>query len=132
MLDRPSAEELRAGIPWVDGHADVWRLFADARVLVVDDWFETGSQFRTHVRVRCLAMDPARVRLAVPDDPGLLDRLVAALARQGEPAIAVARARTAVLTFEAPTAELMLRSRVLQALEDVVGDDWQGLVEQVG
>jgi hypothetical protein len=77
-------------------------------------------------------MDPARVRLAVPDDPGLLDRLAAALARQGEPAISVARARTAVLTFEAPTAELMLRSRVLQALEDVVGEDWQGLVEQVG
>jgi DNA-binding response OmpR family regulator len=77
-------------------------------------------------------MEPARVRLAVPDDPRLLDRLVAALARQGEPVISVARGDTAVLTFEAPTAELMLRSRVLQAFEDIVGDDWQGLVEPVG
>jgi adenine phosphoribosyltransferase len=30
MSGRPSVDELRAGIPWVDGHADVWRLFADA------------------------------------------------------------------------------------------------------
>jgi adenine phosphoribosyltransferase len=29
MLGPPSAEELRAAIPWVGGHADVWRLFAD-------------------------------------------------------------------------------------------------------
>jgi hypothetical protein len=77
-------------------------------------------------------MEPARVRLAVPDDPALLDRLVAALARQGEPAISVARGSTTVLTFEAATAELMLRSRVLQAFEDIAGDDWQGLVEPVG
>jgi adenine phosphoribosyltransferase len=28
MLGPPSTEELRAGIPWVEGHADVWRLFA--------------------------------------------------------------------------------------------------------
>jgi hypothetical protein len=77
-------------------------------------------------------MEPARVRLALPDDPALLDRLAAALALQGEPAISVARARTTVLTFEAATAELMLRSRVLQALEAVAGDDWQGLVEPVG
>lgn len=77
-------------------------------------------------------MEPARVRLAVPDDPGLLERLAAALARQGEPAISVARGKTAVLTFESATAELMLRSRVLQALEDVVGDDWQGVVDPIG
>src|SRR5215207_9173680 len=32
MLDPPTAQELRAGIPWVDGHANVWRLSAD-RVL---------------------------------------------------------------------------------------------------
>jgi adenine phosphoribosyltransferase len=29
MLRPPSVEELRAVIQWVDGHADVWRLFAD-------------------------------------------------------------------------------------------------------
>jgi adenine phosphoribosyltransferase len=29
MLDPPTSQELRASIPWVDGHADVWRLFAD-------------------------------------------------------------------------------------------------------
>lgn len=32
MSGRPSADELRAAIPWVEGHADVWCLFAD-RVL---------------------------------------------------------------------------------------------------
>jgi hypothetical protein len=26
----PSVDELRAAIPWVDGDANVWRLFADA------------------------------------------------------------------------------------------------------
>jgi adenine phosphoribosyltransferase len=29
MSRSPSTEELRAAIPWVGGHADVWRLFAD-------------------------------------------------------------------------------------------------------
>jgi adenine phosphoribosyltransferase len=29
MRDAPTSAELRAAIPWVDGHADVWRLFAD-------------------------------------------------------------------------------------------------------
>jgi hypothetical protein len=77
-------------------------------------------------------MEPARVRLALPDDPALLDRLSAAIARQGEPAIRIARGGTTVLTFEAATAELMLRSRVMQALEAIAGDDWQGMVEPVG
>lgn len=77
-------------------------------------------------------MEPARVRLAVPDDPGLLERLAATLARQGAPAISMARGKTAVLTFESPTAELMLRSRVLHALEEVVGEDWQGVVDPIG
>jgi hypothetical protein len=78
------------------------------------------------------AMEPARLRLALPDDPALIDRLAAALARQGDPAISVARGRTAVLTFEAKTGDMMLRSRVIQALEDVAGGGWQGLVEPVG
>jgi hypothetical protein len=77
-------------------------------------------------------MEPARLRLALPDDPALLDRLTAALARQGDPAISVARGGTAVLTFEAKTGDMMLRSRVIQALEDAAGGGWQGLVEPVG
>jgi hypothetical protein len=77
-------------------------------------------------------MEPARLRLALADDPLLLDRLAAALARQGEPSISVTMGRTAVLTFEAATAEMMLRARVIQALEDVAGDRWQDLIERVG
>jgi hypothetical protein len=77
-------------------------------------------------------MEPARLRLALPDDPALLDRLIAALAGQGDPAISVARGRTAVLTFEARTGDMMLRSRVIQALEDAAGGGWQGFVEPVG
>jgi hypothetical protein len=77
-------------------------------------------------------MEPARLRLALPDDPALLERLIAALAGQGAPAISVARGRTAVLTFEARTGDMMLRSRVIQALEDAAGGGWQGLVEPVG
>jgi adenine phosphoribosyltransferase len=33
MTAGPSVEELRVGIPWVDGHADVWHLFANATLL---------------------------------------------------------------------------------------------------
>jgi hypothetical protein len=77
-------------------------------------------------------MASVRMRLAVPDEPELLDRLAAALAAQGEPAISVARGRTAVLTFEAATGEMMLRSRVIHALEEAAGGGWQGLVEPVG
>jgi adenine phosphoribosyltransferase len=33
MADAPSAEELRAAIPWIDGHADVWALLGDAALL---------------------------------------------------------------------------------------------------
>jgi adenine phosphoribosyltransferase len=32
VTQRPTTQELRAGIAWVDGHADVWRLFADAEL----------------------------------------------------------------------------------------------------
>ena len=76
-------------------------------------------------------MDLARFALAVPDDPELLARLTAAVASQSDPPIRVGRSRTAVLAFECETWEPMLRSRVVQALEEAVGPDWQKLVQPV-
>jgi hypothetical protein len=77
-------------------------------------------------------VEPTRIRLALPDDTALLDRLASALAGQDGPLISIARTESTVLAFEAPTGELMLRSRVIQALEQVVGDDWQALVDPIG
>jgi hypothetical protein len=77
-------------------------------------------------------MDLARFTLALPDDPELLDRLTAALGGQGEPPIDVRRARTAVVAFECPTWDAMLRSRVVQALEVAVGPDWPRLAQPIG
>jgi hypothetical protein len=76
-------------------------------------------------------MEPARLCLAIPDDPDLLARLAARLAEDGEPVVSLRRTSSAVLAFEAPTGEMMLRSRVIQALSDVAGPDWQGLVRTV-
>jgi hypothetical protein len=77
-------------------------------------------------------MDTAFLWLAVPDDPDLLARLAARLAADGEPVVSLRRTSSAVLEFAAPTGEMMLRSRVIQALSDVAGPDWQGLVQTVG
>ena len=77
-------------------------------------------------------MDRAHFALAVPDDPDLVARLVAALAAQSDPPITVARSPTAVLAFESGTGEMMLRSRVVQALETAVGPDWQHVVHPLG
>jgi hypothetical protein len=76
-------------------------------------------------------MDRARFALALPDDPELLARLTAELSRQSDPPISVGRSATAVLAFESSTGEMMLRSRVVQALEAAVGPDWQQLVRPV-
>jgi hypothetical protein len=76
-------------------------------------------------------MNPARFTLAVPDDPELVARLAAELAAQSDPPISVGRSRTAVLAFEAETGDIMLRSRVVQALEAAVGPDWQQFVTPV-
>lgn len=76
-------------------------------------------------------MDPARFSLALPDEPHLLQRLTAVVAAQASPPITVGRSATAVLTFEADTADVMLRSRVVQALEVAIGPDWQAVVTPV-
>jgi hypothetical protein len=71
-------------------------------------------------------MDPARHRLAAPDDQGLLDRVVAELSRQGDPPIVVRQ--STVLCFECATGEFMLRARVADALMSACGHDrWQQL-----
>ena len=77
-------------------------------------------------------MDHARFTLAVPDDPDLLGRLTMALAAQSDPPISLVRSGDTVIAFESATAELMLRSRVMQALELAVGPDWQAVARPIG
>ena len=74
-------------------------------------------------------MPLAHFALAIPDDPDLLARIGAELAAQSDPPIAVSRSRTAVLAFASETGEMMLRSRVVQALEAAAGPDWQQLIQ---
>jgi hypothetical protein len=78
-----------------------------------------------------LGMEPARFAITIPDDPDLVSGLEAVLAAQSDPRITMGRSRTAVLAFEADTADLMLKSRVVHALEVAVGPDWQRLVQPV-
>jgi hypothetical protein len=78
-----------------------------------------------HVFDMLARMDPARFVLALPAEPELLARLDAELASQGDPAISVDRSSTTVVAFEANTADLMLRSRVIEALEVAAGPRWQ-------
>lgn len=77
-------------------------------------------------------MDPARFSLALPDDPDLLSRVTAAVGAQSAPTISVGRDRTAIVTFIADTGDIMLRSRVIQALEVAIGAEWQTVVQPVG
>jgi hypothetical protein len=66
--------------------------------------------------------------LAIADDPDLLGRLATALAVQSDPPISLVRSGEAVFAFESSTPELMLRCRVIQALETAAGPDWQRFV----
>jgi hypothetical protein len=77
-------------------------------------------------------MATAHFAVVLPDDPELLGRLTAAIAAQSDPPIAVGRSEHAVIAFESVTGEMMLRSRVVQALEVAVGPDWQSVVRPVG
>ena len=86
-----------------------------------------GVAMRTCVRYA--RRMPARFTIALPDDPELIARLTVAVAEQSDPPISIGRIQTAVVAFEAETGEMMLRSRVMQALEDTVGPDWSSLVQ---
>ena len=74
-------------------------------------------------------MEPAHFTITIPDDPELVQRLSAEIARQSEPRITVGRSRTAVLTFECETPAMMLRGRVIYALERALGQDWPSVVQ---
>jgi hypothetical protein len=76
-------------------------------------------------------MISARLTLAVPDDPDLIGRLATALAVQSDPPISLARSGETVLMFESSAGELMLRSRVIQALETAAGPEWQTVARLV-
>ena len=69
--------------------------------------------------------------LALPNDPELIGRLATALQVQADPPIALARSGEAVIMFESVTPPMMLRSRVVQALEVAAGPDWQSVVREV-
>lgn len=87
---------------------------------------------REHMFDTVPLMDHAYFSLVVPDDPDLIGRLVTALAVQSDPPISVARSGQTVLAFESITGEMMLRSRVVQALEVAAGPDWQAVARPVG
>jgi len=77
-------------------------------------------------------VDRARFALALPDDADLIGRVITELAAQSDPPISVFRSGQAVLAFESTTGDMMLRSRVIQALEVAAGPDWQAVAQPVG
>jgi len=85
---------------------------------------------RTSVRY-ARPIEPARITLALPDDPDLLGRLTAALAAKSDPPISVGRSPATLVVFEAVTWDAILRSRVVEALEFAAGPDWQNVVRSI-
>lgn len=77
-------------------------------------------------------MEPARFTLAVPDKAELLGRLTTALAAQSDPPISLPRSGETVIAFESLTGDIMLRRRVVQALEVALGPDRQTVARPVG
>jgi hypothetical protein len=75
-------------------------------------------------------MTRSSLSFAIPDDPDLIARLATRFAIDADPPISFQRT-SAVLTFESQTSEMMLRSRVIQALTDAAGADWQTFVRPV-
>jgi hypothetical protein len=69
-------------------------------------------------------VDRSRFAIVLPDDADLIGRVMIALAAQSDPPISVSRSGQAVLAFESTTGDMMLRSRVIQALELAAGPDW--------
>jgi hypothetical protein len=66
-------------------------------------------------------VETAIVRLITEADPELLERFRERLATDGEPSIEMS-VGGAELVISAETAPIMLRSRVVAAIEDVAGD----------
>ena len=69
--------------------------------------------------------------LAILDDPDLIGRVVTALQVQADPPITLKRSGEAVISFQSSITDLMLRCRVIQALEDAAGPDWQSIARPV-
>ena len=76
-------------------------------------------------------MDAARFAIRCPDDKDLLGRLVTALNEQGDPPISMSRNGQIVLAFECRTGEMMLRCRVIQALERAAGPEWASIAQPI-
>ena len=71
-------------------------------------------------------MEPAILRLITEADPELIERFRERLAADGEPPIEMS-VGGAELVISAETAPIMLRSRVVAAIEDVAGDETRDL-----
>jgi hypothetical protein len=73
----------------------------------------------------------ARFTMALPNDPELLGRLATALQVQADPPISLRPSGDALVAFESSTTDLVLRCRVIQALEQAAGPDWQTIARPI-
>lgn len=77
------------------------------------------------------AMVRARFTMALPNDPQLLGRPATALQVQADPPNSLRPSGEAVVEFESCTSDLVLRCRVIQALEQAAGPDWQAIARPI-